>query len=46
MLCAVVACIGHWYVGGLYLAPVALLVGVLKFSAFRERRMQRMSHSA
>ena len=46
MLCAVIACIGHWYVGGLYLAPVAILVGVLKFSAFRERRSDRMTPSA
>lgn len=42
----VVACIGHWYVGGLYLAPVAILVGVLKLSAFRERRAARSPHSA
>jgi hypothetical protein len=38
MLRVMLACIGHWYVGGLYLAPVAILVGVLKLSAFRERR--------
>jgi hypothetical protein len=37
----VIACIGHWYVGLLYLAPVALLVSGLKLSSWRERRGRR-----
>jgi hypothetical protein len=38
MLHAVIACIGHWYVGLLYLTPVGLLVSSLKLSAWRDRR--------
>jgi hypothetical protein len=32
------ACIGHWYMSGLYLVPVAGLIGFLKVSSWRQRR--------
>lgn len=31
---------GHWYVGMLYLAPVAILVGVLMVQGRRDRRAE------
>lgn len=31
---------GHWYVGLLYLAPVAILVGVLMVQNRRDRRAE------
>jgi hypothetical protein len=37
----VIAHAGHWFVGALYLAPVVILVVVLKLSALRQRRGMR-----
>jgi hypothetical protein len=37
------ACIGHWYMSGLYLVPVAGLVGFLKVSSWRQRRERTRS---
>jgi hypothetical protein len=37
----VVACIGHWYVSLLYVAPVALIVAVLRIQTMRDRRAER-----
>jgi cytochrome c-type biogenesis protein CcmH/NrfF len=37
---SVIACIGHWYVSLLYLAPVAAVVGGLWVSSRRNRKAQ------
>jgi hypothetical protein len=37
----VLAHAGHWFVGALYLLPVAILVGAFKLSSHRERRAER-----
>jgi hypothetical protein len=40
------ACVSHWYMSGLYLVPVAGLVGFLKLSSWRQRRSERTSASS
>lgn len=32
---------GHWFVGLLYLAPVIIVIGVLLFQTWRDRRADR-----
>jgi ABC-type polysaccharide/polyol phosphate export permease len=32
---------GHWFVGLLYLAPVIIVIGVLFFQSWRDRRADR-----
>jgi hypothetical protein len=34
----VLAHFGHWYVSLLYVGPVAVIVGVLSFQSWRDRR--------
>jgi len=37
----VLAHFGHWYIQLLFVAPVAILVGVLSFQSWRENRQAR-----
>jgi hypothetical protein len=37
----ILAHLGHWYVSLLYVGPVVLLVGFLRFQSWRDRRRGR-----
>jgi hypothetical protein len=41
-----VACIGHWYISLLYLAPVGIVVGVLAVVSRLEKRREEREERA
>jgi hypothetical protein len=36
-----VACIAHWYTSLMYVAPVGVIGGAIKWSSWREKRRRR-----